>query len=455
MIRSGATFINRDYTRLWAGQAVSSVGDTVFDTTLVLWISTRIGHGRSWAPAAVSGLTLAMSVATLSVGLVAGVLVDRWNRRRTMLRTELVRGALVGVLAALSFLPRTALPTAVWLVLIYTIVTAVTCMGLLFNPARFATIRDLVEDQADRARAAGIGQATSSAAVIIGPPLAAPLFFTIGFQWALVFNALSYFWSWAAIRSIRKPDTFEGGTGAGSSIRQEMVDGLRYAATNRFLRAMLVVVVIASFGTGPLNALGVFFTTENLHTRDSMFGVLSMGIGAGSILGALCAGRFVQRLGARLTTCAALVVTGATFLLYARQTEFAVGLALFAVCGFFVTMLNTSITPLLMATTPNRYLGRVVSLLAPFVELAQLLSVMVAGWLASTVLVGYHGSVAGLHMGRIDIVFSFCGLLILLAGLYAFRGLPPDAAPEPASAGDDDRGQHQPVGHQEPAVDPA
>src|SRR6266568_1204449 len=67
MSRFGGTLINRDYTRLWWGQAVSTVGDFVFDTTLVLWIATKLGKGQSWAPAAVGGVMLAASVAILVV----------------------------------------------------------------------------------------------------------------------------------------------------------------------------------------------------------------------------------------------------------------------------------------------------------------------------------------------------------------------------------------------------
>jgi MFS family permease len=108
MSRFGGALINRDYARLWWGQAVSSIGDFVFDTTLVLWIATKLGKGQSWSPAAVGGVMLAASIAILVVGPLAGVFVDRWNRRRTMLRTEKYRAVLVGGLTAVAFLPTSA-----------------------------------------------------------------------------------------------------------------------------------------------------------------------------------------------------------------------------------------------------------------------------------------------------------------------------------------------------------
>jgi MFS family permease len=78
--------INRNYARLWSGQAVSTVGDYVFDTTLVLWVGTVLARGRTWAPIAVSGILLAVGLAILLVGPLAGVFVDRWNRKATMMR---------------------------------------------------------------------------------------------------------------------------------------------------------------------------------------------------------------------------------------------------------------------------------------------------------------------------------------------------------------------------------
>src|ERR1700737_73347 len=101
---------NRKYAKLWYGQAVSAVGDCVFGTTLVLWVSQVLASGRSWAPAAVSGILVAAAAAFALVGPVAGVVVDRWNRKSTMMRTEVIRAAMVVGLTGLSFVPVRDLP---------------------------------------------------------------------------------------------------------------------------------------------------------------------------------------------------------------------------------------------------------------------------------------------------------------------------------------------------------
>ena len=65
--------VNRNYAKLWYGQAVSAVGDTVFGTTLVLWVSQVLVRGSAWAPAAVSGILVAAGAAVGLVGPVAGM----------------------------------------------------------------------------------------------------------------------------------------------------------------------------------------------------------------------------------------------------------------------------------------------------------------------------------------------------------------------------------------------
>jgi hypothetical protein len=85
--------------------------------------------------------------------------------------------------------------------------------------------------------------------------------------------------------------------------------------------------------------------------------------------------------------------------------------------------------------TPPQYLGRMIAVFNPVNELASMLSVVVAGWLASTVLRGFDGRIAGVHFGSIDTVFAVAGLLIVLAGGYAYLALPGPTATAAAPTG--------------------
>ncbi|MCX4986470.1 MFS transporter [Streptomyces sp. NBC_00572] len=426
--------INRDYTRLWFGQAVSSVGDAVFSTTLVLWVATVLAKGEAWAPMAVSGVLMASSVAVLVIGPLAGVFVDRWDKLATLLRTEVVRGALVVVLTVVSFLPTDALPSGAWLALVYTTVLLLHAAGQFFSPARFAILADLVTGEADRARAAGIGQATGETAWIIGPPIAAPLLFTAGIQWALLFNALSYAVSYVAIRSIdvrpsagaaeAKDSAPKPARKQKTSLRREFADGVRFFARSRFLVALLLLAVIGQFGLGALSTLNVFFTTDNLHADAHLYGYIGMAMGVGGIAGALSGGRVVQWLGARRSTWVSLLVSGVLLVAYSRQTGFLGGIALLFVFTVPLTVLNTAMAPLLLAAAPAEFRGRVMAVFYPVTKLASMLAAVLSGWLAGSVLRDVAGSVGGVRFGPIDTIFAASGVIVVLAGVFAWLALP-------------------------------
>lgn len=421
--------INRTFARLWAGQAVSTVGNFVFNTTLVLWVATVLAGGQAWAPAAVSGIMLSVGAAVLVVGPVGGVFVDRWNHRATMLRSEVVRAILAGALTVVSFLPTRDLPTWLWLIAIYLVVFALNAAGQFFNPARFAIIADVVDGTAGRARAAGISEATIATATIIGPPLAAPLLFTVGVQWALLVNTLSYVASYLAIRSVRPPGRQAAPRAPSTGFRAEFVAGLRFFAGSPFLIAILTVAVIAQFGTGALNALDVFFVTQNLHTPSKFYGLMSTAEGIGAIVGGLSAAWVVSKLTARRTTWLAMVVAGVLVVVYSRMTSFPIALGVIFLLLIPVSMINAAMTPLLLATTPAEYLGRTIAVFNPVSQAASMLSVVIGGWLASTVLHGFHATLGGLHFGAIDTIFLATGVVIAAAGMYAAIALPRDATP--------------------------
>jgi MFS family permease len=426
------TLINGDYARLWYGQAVSTVGDSVFGTTLVLWVSQILASGRSWAPAAVSGILVATAAAFGLVGPVAGVFVDRWNRKLTMMRTEVIRAALLAGLTGLSFVPVRDIPVGLWLAVVYLVVFVLNAAGQFFSLARFATTGDVVRGEEDRARAAGLAEATTSAAGIIGPPIAAPLLFTLGFQWALAANTASYIVSYLAIRFLRLPG--EAGRPASARTREtslhaEFSVGLRLFTRNRFLVTLLTVTMICQCGTGAINTLNVFFVTTDLHASSRLFGLAETAMGAGFIVGALAAGRMVRWVGARALTWSGLLATGLLAGCYALQRSFPSGLVMLAIYAIPIAMLNTAVAPLLLDAAPREYLGRVMSVFIPANQLASMISVVVSGWLTSTALRSFRASFAGVSLNSVSLIFVIAGGMIFISGIRAFAALPSRSPP--------------------------
>ena len=423
-------FGNRDFTLLFGGGAVSFVGDYVFNTTLILWIATRLARGQTWAPLAVSGVLLATVIPTMLVGPLAGVFVDRWDNRRTMLVMDGARAALIASLVlATGVIPIAPFGGAhpslgARLALIYAVVALAVGCAQFFGPARLALVNDVV-GQEQLARATGLTQVTSTSALIIGPALAAPLFFTFGPQVALGLNALSFAVSFATLLFVRASSRGRERSEQRTDghFWRELGGGARHVVSNRVMRAIGVTVIVAMAGLGFINALDIFFVTDNLHAPASAYGFLEAVNGAGLVVGSVAAAVFVPRIGTARSFCLSVLCIGLGVLAYSRMTALAPAVALIFLVGMVNAPVNVAIGPMIVGATPREMLGRTVALVGTLGAVASLLSTAVAGYLDSKTLRGLSVSFLGQHLGPVDALFGVAGLFALAGAFYAMVAL--------------------------------
>ncbi|HYK29629.1 MAG TPA: MFS transporter [Streptosporangiaceae bacterium] len=425
---------NKNWQLLWLGQSISITGNYIFDTTVVLWIATIIARGKPWGPAAVGGVLIAAAVPALIVGPVAGVFVDRWNRRRIMMTSDVCSAALI---ASLLVLPAfgSHLSAAIKLGMIYAVVALAASFTQFFAPSRAAIIQSVVAAD-DRVRAMGLLQSMASFAAIVGPPLAAPLLFVFGVQWALVIDAASFLVSFAAIWTMRLPSAEHLAPSARPGFRREFAAGLRFFRSSPVLVALAIGVVVATFGAGAINVLMVYFLKVNLHSAPRWLGTLDAAEGAGAIVGALLAGWIAAKVGSGRAFWGGLVVCGVVLIVLSRATSLPVALAIMACIGLALGPVNVLVGALLLGATPQEMLGRVTSVISPMQQLASVLSMAGVGFLASTALRGFNTRVGGMSFGPYDVIFAGCGLVFVAAGLAVIRPLrarSDSASPEPTT----------------------
>ena len=424
---SRALWRNRNWRLLWLSQSASLAGDIVFDTSVLLWVVQIIARHQPWAPAAGSGVLIAAVAPAVVLGPFAGVLVDRWDRRRTMLVADAARALLVAALVPLAF-PSVAgqLPTDGRLALIYLLVAAAACFSQFFNPSRFALLAVIVAEP-DRPRASGLLMSSMYGASIVGPPLAAPLLFAAGVQWALVINALSFALSLLATWLIRVPAASAGPLARAEpgsrGYRGELAAGLRFFAASPVLVALGVGLFVTVLGASALNALDVFFIQANLHASARLYGTLGMAEGIGGLLGALAAGRVIARAGADRVFWAGLVLAGVAIVCYSLLSGLIIALVVIAVIGLILGCVNAATAPLLLAATPPQLIGRVTSVITPAASAAAIAALAVAGALPSTALRGLDVRLAGVTFGPYNTVIGAGGLLFVAAGLAAIGAL--------------------------------
>ncbi|GAB2485543.1 hypothetical protein GCM10027030_19440 [Luteococcus sediminum] len=232
---------NRDFQFLLWGRTCQMTGGAMTALALMLHTFDTTGNSR-WAGAVMAGST----VGTLVFSLPAGVLVDRWNRRTTMVGTSL------GLALLLVSVPIAA---AVGVAHPWHLVAVSVLVGALrtfFAPAEQASLQVVVAPQ-ELAPAASVNQARSAVANLLGPSLAGALYAVDG-SLPLLADALLNLVAAFLVSRIHPP-LDAAGTQAASRIVTDLVTGGHFIARHSALRAVVLMNAIASFGFGGLLAL--------------------------------------------------------------------------------------------------------------------------------------------------------------------------------------------------------
>jgi hypothetical protein len=393
--------INREFARLWVGDAASAVGDAAFDTTVVLWVATGVAPGRSWAPLAVGGVLVAAALPALLVPPLAGAVAARLGGRRVILATDAARAVLVAGVVALAVLPAGALPPALRLSAIYLAVLLSSAGARLTTPARYALVDEVVPPLR-RHTATSLSQTAATLAGILGPLIAAPVLFGSGVRWALILDALSFVGSFVAVASVRVP----GWTGARQAApAPSLTAGLRVIGRTPALLTLLAAAATVTVAAGTLNVLDVFFLRANLHAEPRWYGLLGAAFGLGSVAGALVARRVAGWLRLARAYWSSLLLTGVLLIGYAKSTTLVVALAAIGLVGVPVAVVGSLLVPAILKAVPLPDVGRVFAVVNPAIQVTTLVSVAVASLVATR----------GVHF---DSVLVAAGTLVVLAALW-------------------------------------
>ena len=397
---------HRPFRLLWAAQLISSFGDAA--TWLALLILTQRLTGST---AAVAGTAVAIALPQLVLGLLAGVMVDRWDRRRLLIASDLTRAGLV-----LGFL---AVTTADRLWLLYGLAFATSAAATFFNPARGVLVAEVLP--ADRLLSANsLSETSRVVAGVAGVALAGVLAGEWTLSLVFVLDAASFLVSAALVARIRAPvaATSEGRDAVG----REVVAGLRLVFGSRLLRGVVVAGSVAMLGLGAVNVLLVPYVVDVLGAPETWFGALE----GAQVTAMVLAGAALAAVGARLRPTAlvsgGLLGLGAVVAAMAAVTQVWQLVPLLFAVGWMITPVQASVTTILQTEVPPRLRGRAQASFSTLVGAAGLASMALAGGVAAAV--------------GVRNVFLLSGLVAAAAGLasaLAFRSPRPAAAaaPEP------------------------
>jgi MFS family permease len=413
-----------DFAKFWAGQTISNLGSSVTLFALPLLVFKLTG-----SPLNLGATSATSFLPYLLFGLVIGAWVDRVDRKRLMIATDVVRALLV---AAIPLLADAGQLRVEW---IYVIAFLQSTVTIAFDSAEFAAIPSLVESKDDLVTANGRIQASYYAAQVAGPLLAGLLIASISVQQVFWLDAASFLLSAVSLATVRRRFNTERDTEGEEAaerprraIFRDVADGLRYVLGHPVLRNISAMMAIINLVMSSIYAQLVLFAKDRLDATDTQVGLLYSAGSIGVVALSLLAGPLRKRWPFSKVALSALVVDGLMTVALSFTRWYWLALPLWALSSGLGILFNINTGSLRQQIVPNEMLGRVIS---------------IAGVLAwSAIPVGtILGGLAIERTGNVALIFGIIGALVVAVALafslspigHAERYLEPEAERQPAT----------------------
>ncbi|MFA5058682.1 MAG: MFS transporter [Opitutaceae bacterium] len=349
---------------LWLSEALSLIGDRLIIVALLTLI-----YERTQSPGIVGVVMLLKALPPLVLGSLAGVFVDRWNRKWVMVASNLIQGLLVLLFPLSDTLP-----------LLFLAFLAMAVVNQFFTPARAATIPGLVPASALLA-ANSLFSAAIVGAMALGPALGGWITESFGANAAFYVDAITFLIPALAVAMLTIPQTSR--PPVKRAVKADLSEGLAFIRTRADMLAALSLTSAAFMIMGTVGVLGVVVARESLNVGAGGFGLMMSGMGIGMLIGAVGVSRLAARLNrTRLSTIGVgLAGMAVAALPWMTQLYPALGLMVLAGLGATITQVSTQTT---LQSAPEKLRGRVMGVMQMVMGGAMFLAPALAGLLAES-----------------------------------------------------------------------
>lgn len=286
---------SRNYRLFFSGQSVSLIG-TWMTRVAMSWLVYRLTD----SPVLLGVASFAGQVPTFVLGPIAGVWIDRWDRHRTLVITQvlsMVQSLTLGVLTLAGLIN-------IWEILALALVQGV--INAIDMPARQAFVVQMVESREDLGNAIALNSSMVNAARLVGPSLAGIVIAATGEGVCFLADGISYIAVIVSLLAMRIPAVEAVRTR--NPVFRELKEGWSYVVQSVPIRSILLLLGLVSLAGMPYTVLMPVFASEVLHGGAHTLGFLMAATGVGALIGALTLAmrRTVLGLGLRIVICSAL-----------------------------------------------------------------------------------------------------------------------------------------------------
>ncbi|HMB80435.1 MAG TPA: MFS transporter [Vicinamibacterales bacterium] len=363
--------------RVWYAQVVSLFGDFLALFAVMAVVSFRM-HGTA---AQLTGLQIAYMLPIVFVGPVAGVFVDRWPIKPTLIASDLVRAGI-----ALMLIPA----TSIWQV--YLVMASLSCVSAFFGPAQTVTIRSHVP-VAGLISANALMQIAFMSSRIVGPATAGAIVAAFTPKVCYLVDVVSFLISASLIASVAivRPASLQPPAESSSNrihaIWTDMRAGWSFIVHHAAILFFVIAMAAGMFTIGCFGPLISLYVRDTLHASAGLFGYVSGMVGVGLLTGTQIVRQVAQRKTVSDTglVLLGLLGIGAGVLLLGAVPHIAATLTATFTIGFGFSAIIVPASTLIQRETPHDMLGRVGSTNTSVVFLGQILGLAASGVLAEIV----------------------------------------------------------------------
>ncbi len=384
--------LGKSYRKLWWATAISNLGDGVAAVAYP-WIASAVTR----SPLLIAIAAVASQLPRLIFTLPAGVITDRFDRRKIIVAMDLLRGGLTlfvafAVLSKSHELPNlndlkslTGVQTnvALYLVIIFTAFLFGMAEILRDNTAQ-TLMPSIVEDENLEKANGRMWSAESLTNSFIGPPLGS-LLIAVAIFLPVFFNAATFFVGAALIASITntlKPLS-QPKSESKINFRAEIKEGFSWLWKHELLRPLAIIAGSVNGVISIIGATSILFAQEVLHTSVLIFAILGTAGAVGGILGGTLGPKLAAKIGSGSAITLALIVMPATVLIIGLMDHWYFVWALTAALTFVAVLGNIVILSLRQRIIPAHLLGRVNSVYRLFAGGSMPIGVLIGGVLVT------------------------------------------------------------------------
>lgn len=383
------------FTIIFTGQLFSTLSSMVVGYAVIFWLSVETKSAEVLAYA-----TIASLLPQMVLGFFAGALIDRWNRKRTMIFADLFIALCTLAIAGLFY------TTEVKIFYIY-ILLVMRSAGMAFHmPAMQASV-PLLAPEDKLMRISGINNIIQSVSTIASPALAALLISLFKLQWILLIDVGGALIAVVTLMIVHIPDPEKKNIEA-PHLLHEMLEGLREIYSKPGLLSMFILALLATFFIMPVAVLFPLMTLQHFSGTTYQMSIVEIAWGVGMLIGGAIMG--YKRLNNYKIILINLMylILGLTFLFSGilPVSGYVIFVALTAVGGISMTIYSGAFTVVMQIMVEPSALGRVFSLYGSITLLPSMIGVLATGFIADTIGIGN--------------AFIISGSIIALLGVVAF-----------------------------------